>query len=117
MKVGTRSKVLIGIAAAVTGYVLTSYAARTAVNVHVLAAGGAIPGIGGVIGERQLAGAALSGSLQGRSIRAELARAVVNAGWDLNELRPVNLSLEDIFLQLTTAEQKDAGKETQGATA
>jgi O-antigen/teichoic acid export membrane protein len=40
---------------AVTAYVLTSYAARTAVNVHVLAAGGAIPGIGGVIGERQLA--------------------------------------------------------------
>ena len=39
----------------VTTYVLTSYAARTAVNVHVLAAGGAIPGIGGVIGERQLA--------------------------------------------------------------
>lgn len=39
----------------VTAYVLTSYAARTAVNVHVLAAGGAIPGIGGVIGERQLA--------------------------------------------------------------
>ncbi len=40
---------------AVTAYVLTSYAARTAVNVHVLAAGGAIPGIGGVIGERQFA--------------------------------------------------------------
>jgi O-antigen/teichoic acid export membrane protein len=39
----------------VTTYVLTSYAARTAVNVHVLAAGGAIPGIGGLIGERQLA--------------------------------------------------------------
>ena len=37
----------------VTAYVLTSYAARTAVNLHVLAAGGAIPGIGGVIGEQQ----------------------------------------------------------------
>jgi len=34
-------------------YVLTGYAARMAVNVHVLAAGGAIPGIGGVIGLRQ----------------------------------------------------------------
>ncbi|MBZ5591848.1 MAG: ABC transporter ATP-binding protein [Acidobacteriia bacterium] len=44
-------------------------------------------------------------SLQGRSIRAELARAVVGAGWDLNELRPVGLSLEDIFLQLTAAEK------------
>lgn len=39
--------------ATVTGYVLTGYAARMAVNVHVLAAGGAIPGIGGVIGLRQ----------------------------------------------------------------
>src|SRR3989442_824650 len=39
--------------AVVTAYVLTSYAARTAVNLHVFAAGGAIPGIGGVIGERQ----------------------------------------------------------------
>jgi O-antigen/teichoic acid export membrane protein len=39
--------------AAVTTYALTGYAARMAVNVHVLAAGGAIPGIGGVIGLRQ----------------------------------------------------------------
>src|SRR5213596_702353 len=38
---------------AVTSYVLAGYATRLAVNVHVLAAGGAIPGIGGVIGERQ----------------------------------------------------------------
>ena len=44
-------------------------------------------------------------SLQNRPIRAELARSVVNAGWNLNELRAVGLSLEDIFLQLTTAEQ------------
>ncbi len=44
-------------------------------------------------------------SLQGRHIRAELARGVVQAGWNLTELRPVGLSLEDIFLQLTGAEQ------------
>ena len=47
-------------------------------------------------------------SLQGRHIRADLARAVVTAGWNLNELRAVGLSLEDIFLQLTAAEKKDA---------
>jgi ABC-2 type transport system ATP-binding protein len=46
-------------------------------------------------------------SLQGRQIRADLARTVVNAGWNLNELRSIGLSLEDIFLQLTAAEQKD----------
>ena len=45
-------------------------------------------------------------SLPGRYIRADLARAVVSAGWNLNELRSVGLSLEDIFLQLTTAETK-----------
>ncbi|HLY20314.1 MAG TPA: ATP-binding cassette domain-containing protein [Bryobacteraceae bacterium] len=46
-------------------------------------------------------------SLQGRQVRGDLARAVVNAGWNLNELRAVGLSLEDIFLQLTAAEKKD----------
>jgi ABC-2 type transport system ATP-binding protein len=46
-------------------------------------------------------------SLQGRQVRAELARTVVNSGWNLHELRAVGLSLEDIFLQLTAAEKKD----------
>ena len=54
-------------------------------------------------------------SLQGRQIRADLARTVVNAGWSLSELRAVGLSLEDIFLQLTTAEKKDMAK-SEGAT-
>src|SRR6516162_6846961 len=49
-------------------------------------------------------------SLQGRHIRADLARSVVNAGWNLSELRAVGLSLEDIFLQLTTAENKQDKK-------
>lgn len=44
-------------------------------------------------------------SIQGRSIRGEVARAVVQSGWDLNELRPVALSLEEVFLQLTSTEQ------------
>jgi ABC-2 type transport system ATP-binding protein len=35
------------------------------------------------------------------SIRGDLARAVVESGWDLNELRPTAVSLEEIFLQLT----------------
>jgi ABC-2 type transport system ATP-binding protein len=46
-------------------------------------------------------------SLQGKHIRSDLARTVVNSGWNLNELRSVGLSLEDIFLQLTAAEEKD----------
>ena len=40
-------------------------------------------------------------SLQGRHIRPELARAVIESGWNLNELRSVGLSLEEIFLELT----------------
>jgi len=34
-------------------------------------------------------------------IRGDLARAVVEAGWDLNELRSAAMSLEEVFLQLT----------------
>ncbi len=37
-------------------------------------------------------------------VRGDLARAVVEAGWDLNELRPAAMSLEEIFLQLTKAD-------------
>ena len=43
-------------------------------------------------------------SLQGRHIRADLARAVVNSGWNLSELASVGSSLEDIFLQLTASQ-------------
>ena len=39
-----------------------------------------------------------------RDIRRDVARTVVNNGWGLLELRPTRLSLEEIFLQLTTEE-------------
>ncbi len=52
-------------------------------------------------------------SLQGRHIRPELARAVIESGWNLNELRSVGLSLEEIFLQLT-ATHKRGGKSRAG---
>src|SRR5216684_246328 len=52
-------------------------------------------------------------SLQGRTIRAELARAVVNAGLDLNELKTVGFSLEDIFLQLTASEKAETKAEVK----
>ncbi len=47
-------------------------------------------------------------SLTGQSVRPELARAVVQAGWNLLEMRGINLSLEDIFLQLTGASPSPA---------
>ena len=40
-------------------------------------------------------------SAQHKSVRGDLARAIVEGGWDLNELRPSAVSLEEIFLQLT----------------
>jgi ABC-2 type transport system ATP-binding protein len=47
-------------------------------------------------------------SLQGRHIRPDLARAVVESGWGLHDLHPVALSLEEIFLQLTASDEKPA---------
>jgi len=38
----------------------------------------------------------------GRDVRRELSAAVVNRGWGLLELRPMRMSLEEIFLHLTT---------------
>ncbi len=40
-------------------------------------------------------------SLKDKFIRGDLARAVVESGWNLNELHTTAMSLEEIFLQLT----------------
>jgi len=50
--------------------------------------------------------------LRDASVRSEVARAVVHAGWDLTELRAQGFSLEDIFLELTASEKKSAGAVT-----
>ncbi len=56
-------------------------------------------------------------SERGRDIRRDLARAVVSNGWGLLELRPMRMSLEDIFLSLTTdeAEMQATGVEDAAA--
>ena len=48
-------------------------------------------------------------SLPGQSARADVARAVVHAGWNLIEMRSVTQSLEDVFLELTGAGAQTAG--------
>jgi len=48
-----------------------------------------------------------------RSLRGDLARAVVQSGWDLNELRSAAVSLEEVFLQLTNADA--AGNSSQSS--
>ena len=40
----------------------------------------------------------------GRDVRRELAAAVVGRGWGLLEMRPLRMSLEEIFLHVTTEE-------------
>ena len=47
-------------------------------------------------------------SEKGKDVRAELARATVESGWKLYELKTSGLSLEEIFLKLTT---KDLSEE------
>lgn len=42
---------------------------------------------------------------KGSFVRGDLARAIVESGWDLNELRPAAMSLEEVFLQLTGNEE------------
>ena len=42
----------------------------------------------------------------GRDVRRDLSREVVGSGWGLLELRPLRISLEDIFLELTTDEPR-----------
>jgi ABC-2 type transport system ATP-binding protein len=46
-------------------------------------------------------------SAEGHDVRRELARAIVSGGWGLLELRPMRMSLEEIFLSLTTEERAE----------
>jgi ABC-2 type transport system ATP-binding protein len=58
-------------------------------------------------------------SESGRDVRRDLARTVVSNGWGLLELRPMRMSLEEIFLSLTTddAAAVAAGTPAEGETA
>ena len=51
---------------------------------------------------------------QGQDLRSQIAAKVVGLGWPLYELRGMNLSLEEIFLQLTTEDPThNAGEKTE----
>jgi ABC-2 type transport system ATP-binding protein len=47
-------------------------------------------------------------SERGHDVRRDLARAVISKGWGLLELRPMRMSLEDVFLSLITDETPEA---------
>ncbi|NDQ56823.1 MAG: ABC transporter ATP-binding protein [Acidipila sp.] len=56
-------------------------------------------------------------STPGRDVRGRLAAAVVSGGHELRELRAIRLSLEDIFLQLTTEEPHEETSPAQQSAA
>jgi ABC-2 type transport system ATP-binding protein len=63
---------------------------------------GDVPGVENVISDGQ--GGVEFETSPGGDVRADVARAVVTAGYDLLELRALDLSLEEIFLELTRDE-------------
>ena len=48
----------------------------------------------------------------GRDVRRDLAAAIVTRGWGLLELRPMRMSLEEIFLHLTTEDTAAAAADS-----
>ena len=46
---------------------------------------------------------------KGADVRRDISTAIVRGGWGLLELRPMRMSLEDIFLSLTTEEAEAGG--------
>jgi ABC-2 type transport system ATP-binding protein len=99
---------------------------RTALKVEVLGDPGpafdALRTVDGVTEVRQAqagaGGAAFEVESQpGRDIRAELARAVVQKGLDLVGLTRSGMSLEDIFLHLTTQDPTEAASAPVGEAA
>jgi len=75
----------------------------------LLRAFGAVPGVRAV--ERTSTGAAALDFYRidvepGAQVVNELARAVVSGGWRLQEIRPLDVTLEQIFIRLVTSERK-----------
>jgi ABC-2 type transport system ATP-binding protein len=65
-----------------------------------------VPGISRIVFKETRSGRHLfeAEGLQGRTIRGDIARTVVESGWNLTELRPVSMSLEEVFLTLTNTD-------------
>lgn len=85
---------------------VSMYVQVDAVGQDVAATLARIPGVTGVT-EADKHGSAIGyevASEQGLDIRRELAHQIVGRGWGLLELRPMRVSLEEIFLSLTTEE-------------
>jgi ABC-2 type transport system ATP-binding protein len=89
----------------------TMYLQVDSAGVDVAGSLGRVPGVtrvaeadrrNGIIGYEVESGADLD-------VRRELAQAVVTSGWGLLELRPMRMSLEEVFLSLTTEDASTLG--------
>ena len=56
-------------------------------------------------------------SERGTDVRRDIARTVVNRGWGLLELRPMRMSLEEVFLKVTTREGAEPAADAAKAEA
>jgi ABC-2 type transport system ATP-binding protein len=84
----------------------TMYVQVDADGADVQSALASVPGVTGVAvvdGRGTTTGYEIS-SATGRDVRRQLASTIVTRGWGLLELRPLRMSLEEIFLSLTTEE-------------
>jgi ABC-2 type transport system ATP-binding protein len=95
-------------------------------TMYVLVDGGdATAALQGVAGVTRVAAADQHGpavgyeveSHRGEDVRRDLARAVVSQGLGLLELRPLRMSLEEVFLQVTTEEEAGKTEPVEEATA
>ena len=95
----------------------TMYVQMDAGGEDAVAALEQIPGVTRVVTADQRPGA--NGfeveSARGTDIRRDIARAIVTRGWGLMELRPMRMSLEEIFLQVTTEEIPEEARSEQRA--
>ena len=84
----------------------TMYVQIDSAGADVTGALSAIPGVTRVAPSGPLAAVTAYeiDSESGRDVRRELASTIVTRGWGLLELRPMRMSLEEIFLHLTTEE-------------
>jgi len=89
----------------------TMYVQVDAMGDDVQASLSAVPGVTRVTAsdKRETVAGFEVESESGRDVRRELASAVVGRGWGLLELRPMRMSLEEIFLQVTTEDAAATG--------
>jgi ABC-2 type transport system ATP-binding protein len=89
----------------------TLYVQVDAKGPHVIAGLQKVPGVSRVApaDQRAESGAFEVESERGRDIRRDLAREIVTRGWGLLELRPMRMSLEEVFLQVTTEDAAATG--------